>query len=239
MFYEHILTILLCILIGIIAKWKNIFTLHGTIITFIIGSVIGILGNIIWLAVLLIFLISSFAVTKFKYNYKLSKGLGEGKRGERGVRNILANGLIPVIIAIYNFIFSGNLLFFTIMFLCAVSVAAADTISSELGVLSKKVYLVTTLEQVPPGTNGGISFLGTFTGLIGSMYVSLIGCICSKIYLPWLIIVPIISGTFGNFIDSFLGALLENKGYITKGMVNHISICAGVIFGCLLWLIKF
>jgi uncharacterized membrane protein len=52
---------------------------------------------------------------------------------------------------------------------------AADTFSSELGILSKsKPRLITSLSfrEVPKGTNGGISLWGLFTGLLGSSVIA-------------------------------------------------------------------
>src|SRR3989454_3874320 len=47
-----------------------------------------------------------------------------------------------------------------VIFLSALSVAGADTLASEIGVLSRKTVLITTGEPVPPGTDGGVSRLG-------------------------------------------------------------------------------
>ena len=40
-------------------------------------------------------------------------------------------------------------------------------------------------------------------------------------------------GFLGCQIDSVLGAVLENRGFLTKGSVNAISIISGVL---LMWL---
>lgn len=65
---------------------------------------------------------------------------------------------------------------------------AADTFSSELGILSKtRPRLLTSwLRQVPPGTNGGITLLGTLAGLLGAFMVAL----TSTLLLPFCIVEP-------------------------------------------------
>lgn len=53
---------------------------------------------------------------------------------------------------------------------------AADTFSSELGILSKsKPRLLTSwnLRKVPPGTNGGVSLTGTLAGFGGAFIIAL------------------------------------------------------------------
>ena len=53
---------------------------------------------------------------------------------------------------------------------------AADTFSSELGILSKsKPRLLTSwnLREVPPGTNGGVSLIGTLAGFGGAFIIAL------------------------------------------------------------------
>ena len=53
---------------------------------------------------------------------------------------------------------------------------AADTFSSELGILStSKPRLLTSwnLRQVPPGTNGGVTLVGTLAGFAGALVIGL------------------------------------------------------------------
>lgn len=61
---------------------------------------------------------------------------------------------------------------------------AADTFSSELGIISStKPRLITspTLREVPPGTNGGVTAVGILAGFLGSFTVAL----TSAVLLPF------------------------------------------------------
>ena len=66
---------------------------------------------------------------------------------------------------------------------------AADTFSSELGILSRsKPRLLTswTLRQVSPGTNGGVTLLGTGAGFLGAFTIAL----TSVVLLPFCSVDP-------------------------------------------------
>lgn len=233
------ITIIVCLVLALLAYWKRVFDAQGTFAALFIGLIIGILGSLLWLLMLLIFLISSFLATRFKFDYKRIRGVQEGLRGERRVKNVLANGSIPALIAGLKFFYPLPDPFATILFLTAISAAAADTLASELGVLSGKVYLITNLKlKVVPGTSGGVSAFGTSAALFASFYVSLIGCALCRIFNFWLFLIPLALGFLGCNLDSLLGATLERKGWVTKGMVNYISIGTSTLITVAIW-IKF
>ena len=116
---------------------------------------------------------------------------------------------------------------------------AADTFSSELGILSKsKPRLITSwnLRQVPPGTNGGVTVTGTLAGFFGALTIALTsaillpfctprsaGAVAYGIGLPGLsggsvwgwqekclwIVAITLWGGLGSLLDSFLGGWLQ------------------------------
>ena len=53
-------------------------------------------------------------------------------------------------------------------FIGSIAVATADTLASEIGVVDKYPRLITNFKKVPPGTDGGISPIGTAAGIIGA-----------------------------------------------------------------------
>ena len=109
---------------------------------------------------------------------------------------------------------------------------AADTFSSELGILSKgQPRLITspTLRQVPRGTNGGVSLVGLLAGLLGSMVV----VTTAMLFLPFcsdetagklgggevwtndqrriLLLGLTVWGFLGSVVDSILGGLFQSS----------------------------
>lgn len=237
MIVEIVSTVVLCLVLTLLAYWRKIFDFSGSIAAFSIGVIIGIFGSAMWLLILLVFLISSFLATKFKFEYKKKIHAQEGVKGERKVRNVLANGLIPVMIAVMKFSFPLPDNFAVFLFMTAISAAAADTLASEIGVLSENAYMITNLKKkVPPGTNGGVSLLGTSAALFASFYVALIGWLLLFLFDFRLLFIITALGFLSANIDSLLGATLEQKGYLTKGMVNYISIATTTLLGVVIWI---
>ena len=226
----------ICCLLSVLAYLLKVLDLFGSFAALILGLIVGVFGGLRWLIVLIVFLFISFTATKYKYNFKKNICQQEGEKGERRWDNVIANGTIPAIIALLFFFFSKDII--SVIFIVSISVAASDTLASEIGLLSKKVYMITNLKKTEPGVNGGVSWLGTTSAFFGALLMSLIGWIILSPVLPrvW-ILVPVLIGFLGCQIDSLLGATLEGK-FLTKHTVNLISIGTGaLISGVILWLI--
>lgn len=98
----------------------------------------------------------------------------------------------------------------------------ADTWASEVGVLSKNLpRLVTTMQPVPKGTNGGVSMLGTLSGVAGSLLMGTTFWLASLLTLAKgatlpissCVVIALFGGMVGNFADSLLGSTLQYSGY--------------------------
>ncbi len=114
--------------------------------------------------------------------------------------------------------------------LAALAEAAADTVSSEIGqVLGGRPRMLTTLRRVEPGTDGGVSFIGTLAGVAAAGIVAAIGAWALGGGLV-LFGVSVAGGVFGLFFDSLLGATLERRGWLNNDAVNFLSTASAAGF---------
>ncbi|KAJ5246406.1 hypothetical protein N7468_001389 [Penicillium chermesinum] len=185
---------------------------------------------------LAVFYFAGTKVTKVKHDIKarltLSATGAEGGEGARNHIQVLANSLVATLLIIAHavvlyrspgdrcFSLGDNAADVLMVGIVGNYVAvAADTFSSELGILSKsQPRLITSLSlrKVPPGTNGGVTATGLGAGLLGAFCVAL----SSAIFLPFCADIGIKEralwtvgmsfwGLLGSVLDSVLGGLLQ------------------------------
>lgn len=94
---------------------------------------------------------------------------------------------------------------------------AADTFSSELGILSRgDPFMITApWKKVPKGTNGGVTVDGLAYGALGSALLTLVAGLAIFLARPKEVVDAMTAGLLvacglaGSVIDSFLGALVQ------------------------------
>ena len=241
------LTLFLCAVLSALAYYREVLTWDGSLAAFAVGLLIGILGDVTWLLLLLFFLLSSFVATRYRFALKEALGVQEGRRGERRSSNVFANGIAPVTVAAIAALTNGRLHDLTgLVYVSVLAVAGADTLASEIGILSPNAYLISNGKKVAPGTDGAVSLLGQACALTASAYTALVGWFVLYVLAPFgapppipassfLIVIPAIVGFLGCQIDSVLGATLERRGIVGKRTVNLVSTSLGALiaFGLL------
>jgi len=240
-FVDGNLLITSILIVGLIAASlrANILDKQGIIAAALLGLFVGFLGHWTWLLLLLCFLLSSHIATKWRFKEKTERGLNESADGHRGWINVAANGGMPALVALLTFLvndWESGLW----MFAAAVAVATSDTWASEIGCLDHRVRMITTLKPCEAGVNGGFSPNGQLAAAAGGLLIGASALVASLVMFSTsisdqIVIAGIVAGLgfLGCQIDSILGAVLENRGFLTKGSVNALSIIAGV---ALMWL---
>lgn len=217
----------------------EVYKLHclskdGAIATLIVGVLMAFFGSVSAFFIMTFFVIVSFFATMRDIDKKIAMGLQEGQFGERKWRNVAAVSFPPVLITIVHYFWPMDETLYVIMFLTSITVAAADTIASEIGVKDPNVYMITTFKKTTPGINGGISKLGTITSTIVALIVAVLGWVVMTASLDVLLLVPFLFGIFGNILDSLFGAWFENRGLISKYTNNwSTELIAALLAGAL------
>lgn len=215
--------VILLVIVGFLIYIKGALDLLGSIFMVIMGIIIIFTAGVNWLLLIFAFLVLGLIFTKYKHEYKKEMGIYEGTRS---VKNVISNGIVPFVMAAFGN-YAG--------FIGSIAVATSDTLASEIGVVDKNPRLITTFKKVPPGTDGGISPLGTAAGIIGAGIIGILAYLLGISADPFNALkIAVISGTFGCFVDSILGAVLESKNYLTNEHVNLLATVSGAILGILI-----
>jgi uncharacterized protein (TIGR00297 family) len=127
----------------------------------------------------------------------------------------------------------------------AIAAAASDTWATEIGAHSRTApRLITNGTAVPPGTNGGITILGTAGGVLGAVLIAGLtyalsprGTAPGLTHPGHLAVVVAVAGVLGMLIDSLLGATVQgpNDKWLNNNGVNLAMTLAGA--GIAAWLV--
>ncbi|MDD1687164.1 TIGR00297 family protein [Methanoregula sp.] len=208
--------------------------LSGLFSIALVGIILLVFSNPRWLLVMIVFFVMGSVATKYKFEYKKRIGVEQGQSGARGYKNVFANGIAATAAAILYGVFQDPV--FVVMYVGCVATAAADTLASEIGVTGGVPRLITTLKQVPIGTNGGVTFVGELVALIGGFVVSVAAFLLGVITLPMLIACTL-AGFIGTNIDSLVGATLENRGFLGNAGTNFLATISGGIVAVAIFLL--
>jgi len=225
----------LAALVGLVAYWRGSLSKSGVAGAILIGTIVFGLGGWAWGALLVVFFISSSALSHYKESLKESLAEKFSKGHQRDLAQTLANGGAGALIVIANAIWPHPV--WWAAFVGAIATVNADTWATELGVLSKaRPRLILTGQEVEVGTSGAVTFVGTLAALAGAALISTLSAFAAgqwdmaRVYdlmqrsvLPivdfapldfWLLFFPVLcagvlAGLLGSLFDSFLGATAQ------------------------------
>jgi uncharacterized protein (TIGR00297 family) len=217
----------------VLAHWTRGVTLSGAIAGAVMCfALFAGAGPSAFAALLSVFALA-WMTTRLGYKRKQKLGTAEQREG-RTASQVLANlGVAAACACLYPV--SGGKMIFLLALATALSEAAADTVSSEVGqAVSDGARLITTWERVPAGTNGGVSWAGSLAGMAAAAVVSLI-CVFTRLLAWKLLWISLLASIFGMLADSYLGAWLEGRGLLRNDSVNFLStLVASITAGVLL-----
>ena len=204
--------------IGYLGYRREALTRSGWLGAVLIGTSIFGFGGLDWGLLLIAFFVSSSLLTRYKESAKAEVAETFAKGGPRDLGQVLANGGVAAIasilfgIAASNPALAGGARRLLAACVGALAEANADTWATELGVLARRrPRLITNGRVVAPGTSGGVTWLGTLSGLGGAV---LIGELAALFRSDWrLLPAGAIAGLAGSLFDSLLGATVQGIYY--------------------------
>ena len=168
--------------------------------------------------------------TQMGYHYKRELGISQSKRGARGAREVLANGVVPAVLSILAAV-TGHGPLFVVGFVSALAAATSDTVSSEIGQwIGGEPILITNLARASRGSDGAVTLKGSLAGAFAALTLSSIAFQIGLVNQAQFWVVQV-AGLIGNLVDSFLGATIEGKQGIDNEMVNFLNTLTGAGVG--------
>lgn len=202
----------------------------GAIGGFVVGVLIYASLGPQGFAVLALFVVGGSLLTRLGYGRKRHAGTAEAGGGRRGAKNALANCGVAVACALLYVLASSEAL--AAAFVASLGAAFADTAESEVGQLySRAPRLITTLERVPPGTNGAVSLPGTLAGIAAAALTAALGLTLGLIAAPGAALLVALAAFLGTVVDSLVGALAPRVGNeITNVLCTLVAAALAITF---------
>jgi uncharacterized protein (TIGR00297 family) len=206
-----------------VAFRRGAITADGAVAALLTALTLYALGGV-WVGVSLLafFVLGSFA-SGLKNSRKRAAEQLQADTGARNWKRVLANSLPASALVWVAYV--GNEPRLILAAMTVFAAAAADTFSSELGMLSTgRVFSVLTGRPIERGLSGGVSLAGLGAGLLGSVLLSLLA-------LPMFgwqgFLFSAAMGFAGSILDSVLGASLQVKFSGANGATQEMPAFAG------------
>jgi uncharacterized protein (TIGR00297 family) len=235
----------LALAMAVLSYKAKFLSASGSVGTFLLAALIFGTGGWAWTVPILTFFILSSLLSKIGKSYKRKFSAFFEKSSQRDIGQVLANGsLAGGILLIFHF-YPADFLYW--LYLGALAAVTADTWATEIGVFSRiSPLLITTFKQVPAGTSGGVTSLGTLFALIGAFLIAVSGLIAAPaiVTLSWThpaLYIIAAGGLLGSLVDSLIGATLQAQyqckgcGKVTEKQ-RHCSSAATVLISGVSWL---
>ena len=179
----------------------------GATAAFVVGGLTFGFGGWAWALLLLVFFISSSALSHLfrQRKHALSEKFSKGHQRDWG--QVAANGALAAALAAVH-AWHPESRWVWPAFAGALAAVNADTWATEIGVLARSAprYILSG-KPVPRGTSGGVSLLGFGAALAGAALIGV--CALSGKASPRLALAVTVGGWLGAVADSILGATVQ------------------------------
>jgi uncharacterized protein (TIGR00297 family) len=255
---------LLGALIGYLAWKAGSLSTSGAWAATLTGGLIFGLGGLPGAVLLLVFFVSSSALSRWSVQRKaaLDEKFSKGSRRDWG--QVFANGGLGALLMILSAILPESGWVWA-AYAGALAAVNADTWATEIGVLSRAApRLITTGKPVERGTSGGVTALGYLAVISGAGLVAVFAALFAPAGSRLALVgAALLGGLAGSTFDSWLGAtvqaiyycptcaketerhplhtcgtptrLLRGWRWLNNDWVNFLCSLAGALAAALLW----
>ena len=218
---QLLLGLALAVLVGFLGHRRGALTVGGALGAVLVGTATFGLGGWAWGALVVLFFVSSSALSRYHEGQKQQFAEKFSKGAQRDLAQALANGGAAALLAAANALWPHPA--WWLAFGGALAAVNADTWATELGVLSRaQPRLITTGRTVEAGTSGGITWLGTGAALAGAALIGAGGGLFglatadSLAGATALFVAVTLGGLLGSLFDSLLGATVQAIYYCPR-----------------------
>jgi len=209
--------------VGIFSYKRKSISTSGLIALLIICGLFISLQEIEYLVILFSMFASSSLLSKFQKEKKKDFEDVISKHGPRDAFQAIANLGTAVLAALLYF--TTHDIRFIYAFIGSVSASNADSWASEIGGLSSNHPIsILNFKPIRKGLSGGITTFGTFGGILGAFFITILSSLLLKntsILLFDLFWKTTLVGIFGFMIDSLLGATIQAKYLDKNGLTEQ------------------
>ena len=207
------IVVILSPILACLAFLSKSLTFSGGVATLVLFYLIGYFSNGHYMPILYIGLMFALASASSVISKKI-KQKREQKSHESHARTasqVLAVGAVAVI-GLILYALSDQAIFCLLYYVC-IAEQFADSISSDIGYLTKgKTVDLLRWKPIPKGISGGVSLLGTTLALASSFLLLLIPFFAQHVRMtPVCYLVAALIAFAGTLLDSVLGSLLQAR----------------------------
>jgi uncharacterized protein (TIGR00297 family) len=210
----------------------RVVDLSGAVAGFTLAVVFTRAGGLVGFTGLALLVVVGSVASRIGYRRKQALGVAQERGGRRGAVHALANAGPAALFLVL----SSEGLVPAAACWGALAAALSDTLSSEVGLLSRRPPRLLLLgREMATGADGGMSWLGTLAGVITAAVVAGLMALLGDVS-GWFVPV-LVGGVAGNICDSVLGITLEPRLPRPHGneIVNALASTAG---GLTAWLVS-
>lgn len=208
MWKEPILALVLSSLLAALAGVQKALTPKALVLAWVCAIIIAYCGGVVSFAILAATFLFTVLAGKIKKSSRAFEKKVNAKTGSRDAMQIFCNVGMGTVLLLLGWLLDEPRM--KLAYAAVMAASLADSLASELGVLSKAVPVdICTFQKTQRGLSGGVTLWGFTASLLGAAIIAGFYAIDSQNWKELLFIIG--CGFAGALVDSILGSCLQVK----------------------------